>query len=66
MVNKQKSNSILRLIAIITSLIIVILCIWDLLTSNPYELLTINPLDVDWGGISLANIDVNSLIQTLL
>ena len=42
------------------------LFIWDLLTSNPYESLTINPLNVDWRGISFANIDVNSLIQTLL
>ena len=37
-----------------------------MLTCNPYESLTINPLNVDWRGISFANIDVNSLIQTLL
>ena len=66
MYNEKKSNSILRLISIITLIIIVILFIWDLLTSNPYESLTINPLNVDWSGISFANIDVNSLIQTLL
>ena len=66
MFNENKSNSILRLISIITLIIIVILFIWDLLTSNPYESLTINPLNVDWRGISFANIDVNSLIQTLL
>lgn len=66
MYNEKKSNSILRLISIITLIIIVILFIWDLLTSNPYESLTINPFNVDWGGISFANIDVNSLIQTLL
>lgn len=66
MFNEKKSNSILRLISIITLIIIVILFIWDLLTSNPYESLTINPLNVDWRGISFANIDVNSLIQTLL
>lgn len=66
MFNEKKSNSILRLISIITLIIIVILFIWDLLTSNPYESLTINPLKVDWRGISFANIDVNSLIQTLL
>ena len=66
MFNEKKSNSILRLISIITLIIIVILFIWDLLTSNPYESLTINPFNVDWRGISFANIDVNSLIQTLL
>ncbi len=67
MFNKRKSpNSILRRISALTLIIIGIIFIWDLLTSDPYESLTVNPLNVDWNNISFDNININSIIQSLL
>ncbi len=60
------SNSIQKTVSILTLIVICIIFIWDLLTSDPYESLTINPLNVDWDSISFDNININSFIQTLL
>lgn len=46
--------------------VIVVLLVWDSLTPSSYGELTINPSEVDWGLISWGNIDVNSLIHTIL
>lgn len=46
--------------------VIVALLAWDSLTPSSYGELTINPSEVDWGLMSRGNIDVNSLIHTIL
>ncbi len=46
--------------------VIVALLVWDSLTPSSYGELTINPSEVDWGLISWGNIDVNTLIHTIL
>lgn len=67
MFNKRKSSNILLLtISVFTLITIAIIFIWDLLTRDPYESLTINPFNVDWHSISFDNININSIIQSLL
>jgi hypothetical protein len=63
---KSDSKSIVILVSSITSIVIILLCLWDLLTSDPYDVVTINPIDVDWSAISLKNININAIIQSLL
>lgn len=46
--------------------VIVALLVWDSLTPSSYGELTINPSEVDWRLISWGNIDVNTLIHTIL
>lgn len=46
--------------------VIVAILVWDSLTPSSYGELTINPSEVDWGLISWGNIDVNTLIHTIL
>lgn len=50
----------------IGAIVIVALLVWDSLTPSDYGELTINPSEVDWGLMSRVNIDVNSLIHTIL
>ena len=62
----MKSNKLLTILLIIGATALFGLLIWDCLTPSPYEHLTINPHEVDWKSISLDNVNVNSVIQTLL
>ena len=45
---------------------VTVLLVCDSLTPSDYGELTINPFEVDWGSMSWNNIDVNSLIHTIL
>ena len=62
----MKSDKIIIFIIGIGTLLLLVLLAWDALTPPLYETLTINPYAIDWRGISFSNIDVNSLIQSLL
>lgn len=51
-------------IAIGVALFLVIFCIiWDWGTPDPIQAITLNPLNTDW---SVANFNINSIIQTIL
>ena len=62
----MKENKIKYISLIIGAIVIIALLVWDGLTPSPYGELTINPSKVDWKLISWGNIDVNSLIHTIL
>lgn len=63
---KTKSNKTIVYITIGVAIGIIILFVWDLLTSDPYDSLTINPYKIDWSSISIDNVNINALIQSLL
>lgn len=59
----MKSSDLLKYSIIGSIIAIIVLVLWDLGTPDPIEEISINPLKVDW---SFSNIDINSIIQTLL
>lgn len=62
----MKSSKLLTILLFIGAIALIGLLLWDCLTPSPYESLTINPHEVDWKSISFDNVNVNSVIQTLL
>lgn len=63
---KLKPNKTIVRISVGTLFSIILLLIWDSLTSDPYALLTINPFKTDWASISTNNININAFIQSML
>lgn len=63
---RHNSHKTIIIISICALVSIFILLIWDLLTSDPYVSLTINPFKIDWNNFSFENININALIQSLL
>ncbi len=58
------SSKIKLNIAIVVTFVLVIVCIiWDWGTPDSIQSITLNPLNTDW---SFANININSIIQTIL
>lgn len=62
----NKENKIILTLTILGVLIIGILLLCDSLTPSGYGELTINPFETDWALMSIDNIDVNTLIHTIL
>ena len=63
---KTKAYKTIVRIVIGVTIGIIVLFVWDLLTSDPYESLTINPCKIDWANFSIDNVNINALIQSLL
>ena len=63
---KTKSYKTIVRIVVGVTIGIIVLFVWDLLTSDPYESLTINPCKIDWANFSIDNVNINALIQSLL
>ena len=63
---KISTKKLIRCVLAITLVVIPLLVVWDMLTPEDYSHLTANPFHVDWNSISFKNINVNSLIQTLI
>ena len=63
---KTKAYKTIVRIVVGVTIGIIVLFVWDLLTSDPYESLTINPCKIDWANFSIDNVNINALIQSLL
>lgn len=63
---KPKSSKTIIVISVGALIGIILLLLWDSLTSEPYGLLTINPCKTDWASMSTNNININAFIQSLL
>lgn len=59
----MSSRKKIKIIQAITTVIILLLIIWDFGTPGIIQHITINPFDTNW---SIANLDINSFIQTML
>ncbi len=62
----MNSNKILTILLFVGGIALLLLFLWDCLTPSQYDSLTLNPHNVDWSSMSIENVNVNSVIQTLL